>query len=315
MFFGHLYVIVTGAESLTSWHFDQMGVLSFFVHTSLVLMLSMERSPANGRDWFLSFYLRRSFRIYPLSMVCVTIAMILHRSPAISEPVVYWTWPQYFSNLALTTNLLFTPVMVGGLWTLPIEVQMYITLPFLFLAGRKYGLKLLGALWLLAIPVAFAQLRTTRRLDVLGYVPCFIAGAIAWRLSTMAPRRIPGWLWPFAMVSVWPVFFAARHGNDMPFRWAYCLVLGLALPWFQEFSWAPLVRVAHWIAKYSYGIYLSHIALMLWCFNLPVPRPAQLAVFVPLAVATPVAMFHFIEDPMIRFGQRLAKRLFDPARS
>ena len=54
------------------------GVYLFFVHTCLVSMYSMERSHLNGRAPVENFYIRRIFRIYPLSMIAVLAAVALH---------------------------------------------------------------------------------------------------------------------------------------------------------------------------------------------------------------------------------------------
>ncbi len=90
------------------------------------------------------------------------------------------------------------------------------------------------------------------------------------------------------------------------YRWAFCLVLGLAIPWFEEMRFRPLVRATHLIAKYSYGIYLSHVAVMLFALHLPLPAPARWTVLVLLAIACPLAMYHLIEHPMIQVGQKAA---------
>jgi peptidoglycan/LPS O-acetylase OafA/YrhL len=54
------------------------GVLLFFVHTSLVLMYSMDRSGLTGPSLLKNFYIRRIFRIYPLSILTVLVALLLH---------------------------------------------------------------------------------------------------------------------------------------------------------------------------------------------------------------------------------------------
>jgi peptidoglycan/LPS O-acetylase OafA/YrhL len=310
VFFAHLHDIWTGQRSMIGWHFAQMGVLIFFVHTSMVLMLSLERTKTGVGALFGSFYLRRFFRLYPFSAFCVTMAMLLGRSPEMAAPLRHWHWSEYLSNLMLTTNLTYTDNMVGGLWTLPLEVQMYVTLPCLFLLGRARSTGAIMLLWVLSVPLALLQSHTSARLNVLGYAPCFIAGVIAWKLSLWGRRRLSGWLWPFAFVATWPVFFFATHENDMYFRWLFCLSLGLVIPWFEEIQFAPLQVAAQFLAKYSYGIYLSHIALIMWISGMSVPLAARVALLAFLAVIVPVAIFHLIEHPMIAVGHRLAERLF-----
>src|ERR1700744_2238219 len=51
--------------------FGRLGLLLFFVHTSLVLSYSLARIPARGWELFRTFMVRRVFRLYPLSIFCV----------------------------------------------------------------------------------------------------------------------------------------------------------------------------------------------------------------------------------------------------
>lgn len=308
--FGHLYDLTHATHSLTAWHFAQLGVLIFFVHTSMVLMLSLERASDTGGKLFATFYLRRFFRLYPLSIFCVTLAFVLDADPDAIQGVRHWTWPEFFFNATLTANLADAPYMVGGLWTLPLEVQMYVVLPFLFLFCRARPVTHLLAIWVLSVGLGLLAPMLSGRLNVLRFAPCFVAGVLAWRLSLIVPRRLTGWLWPLVFVTTWLVFFLATRENSAPFRWAFCLTLGLLLPWFSEFNWDPFARLCHIVAKYSYGIYLSHVAVMLLGLGMPWSLPLQLVAIAVLMVICPFAMFHLIEQPMIRFGNRLAIRLF-----
>lgn len=93
------------------------GVLLFFVHTSLVLMQSMQRSRLTGVNLIKSFYLRRFFRIYPLSILTVLAAVALHLH-ANGRGIVFGHRPQPLelaSNLLLVQNLTYSDSIVGPL--------------------------------------------------------------------------------------------------------------------------------------------------------------------------------------------------------
>src|SRR5262245_53945778 len=64
---------------LLTFHIGHAGVLAFFVHTSLVLMYSLDRTggAAGSAPWFGRFYLRRGLRIYPLAIACVVAVVTL----------------------------------------------------------------------------------------------------------------------------------------------------------------------------------------------------------------------------------------------
>jgi peptidoglycan/LPS O-acetylase OafA/YrhL len=86
------------------------GVLIFFVHTSLVLMLSLERQWKRGRDdLFLTFMIRRVFRILPLSVLVLVLIIAFRLPQATLEPGKFIgatpTGWEIFCNLALIQNL------------------------------------------------------------------------------------------------------------------------------------------------------------------------------------------------------------------
>jgi peptidoglycan/LPS O-acetylase OafA/YrhL len=88
----------------------RFGVLLFFVHTSLVLMLSMRRLGLAGLRLYTTFMVRRIFRIYPLSILTVALVIAFHIpfAPWFSGAMGAYAWPgwlELLSNLTLIQTL------------------------------------------------------------------------------------------------------------------------------------------------------------------------------------------------------------------
>jgi peptidoglycan/LPS O-acetylase OafA/YrhL len=64
-------------------------------------------------------------------------------------------------------------------------------------------------------------------------------------------------------------------------------------------------RVCHFVAKYSYGIYLWHLFGLWISFNLLAPGTpySRLALTVLTTLAAAIASYHLIEAPAIRLGK------------
>jgi peptidoglycan/LPS O-acetylase OafA/YrhL len=312
VFGGHTAHTGLGLENDWVWRFDQMGVLIFFVHTSLVLMRSLDRADGSTRSLFPAFYIRRAFRIYPLSVVCVLTAYICSYSPDSQGGFSRrWTLGELAANATLTQNLFYVDGMWGGLWTLPLEVQMYVCLPFLYVAFRRRQPGWLVALWAISVPIAVVQQAKVGRLGILGYLPCFLGGVIAWRLEDRVRPRFPALFFPGAVACVSVAWLTTGREYNMYHRWVFCLLLGLTLPHFEDLRSPWIVRPAKVLAKYSYGIYMSHTIALAIAFGLitGVAPPVRWVVFAIFAIALPFLMYHVVENPMIRLGQRIAKRV------
>ena len=314
-----------GATWSFLWHLGQLGVLIFFVHTSLVLMWSLERSSAQGGQLFGQFYVRRAFRIYPLSIVFVLLAYCFD---ARWSPVSLWpnlTLTQYLFMKGSVPNI---PPSVTPLWSLPLEIEMYVLLPFLFLVFRKRPVRLLFAAWIASVAVALAQPRLGEGFAILRYVPCFLGGIIAWRLMRERGRRsLPDWLWPIAIAAVSVIWMLSRERRYSLYIAAFGLCLGLAAPLFREIRWSKLRTASKLIARYSYAIYLSHFPIMLYVtrgrpwdpprFKVIPPmnaishyaRPINAVLIVALTAAASLLLYHGIEKPGIQLGRTIAQWL------
>jgi len=291
--------------------------MTFFVHTCLVLMWSAERLRLDGRQLFAAFYVRRLFRIYPLSIFCVLAVYCLsHRwwnigplcHPGPMTPARLWM------NITLTQGLFRSvptslPWTIVPLWSLPLEVQMYILLPALFIVLRNRPMWWVFGVWVLSVFVALAQPWLGDRFLGFLYAPCFLGGVIAWRFAkTYHGPRLPGWLWPPALLAVSMIWMAATPRYVDCCRNAFGLFLGFSIPLFGEIPWNFVKTTSRLVAKYSYGIYLSHFPiLMIVLLRLPHHgRLTRCSTLILLFLAIPLLLYHGVEAPGIHYGKRLA---------
>ena len=274
-------------------------------------MHSMQRSGMSGGHLLRNFYVRRFFRIYPLSILAVLAALALSLDSDINgiAGLSQGAWPgklSLISNLLLVQNLTQVKSIVNVLWSLPYEVQMYFLLPFLFMwiRGRRMFWPLI-MLWLGSLVAATIQphIPALGRLSILLFIPNFLAGLIAFTLPRSA--RIRAFLWPVFVIGLVVAFtLKPERGTG----WVLCLALGILIPYFAELT-TPWVRaVSQRIATYSYGIYLSHQFSIWIAFGLlgSLSLWLRIPVLIGLLVLLPVLVYHGIEKPMIRAGIRLA---------
>lgn len=294
------------------WFLGRFGVLVFFVHTSLVLMMSLDRIELSKRPLFSAFYIRRFFRIYPLAMVCVALIVIFHLPQSTHVNWFNPDWSTIWANFFLCTNLFYKGNITSVLWTLPLEVQMYVLLPILYLIGKKYRLRGMALVWLAGVAAAYIQPHIAGRLTIASYVPCFVAGVISYFVGFgSVRRRLPFIGWPVAIVAAASIFFVFGSGSRYEAAWAMCLAIGLAAPLFADLKPSLLQKTSAWVARYSYGIYLTHMYALWAALVVLKDQPLWLrcGVLIVLSVGLPVLFYKLVEAPMIKLGSRLANRL------
>lgn len=293
-----------------SWNVAWLGVVGvfmFFVHTSLVLMWSLERKPH-----MVDFYIRRIFRIYPLAIAAIALALIF-RIPTMQNVSgdTFFVMPGFrniVANLMLLQNVFSGSNILGVMWSLPLEIEMYFLLPFLFFFVRQnFVLWPLLALWG-ATAIYDRSAFSTDSISFMVCVPYFLSGIIAYVLFGKVRPRLPAFLMPILILTLLCVFMirpSLRNG------WWLALVIGLALPLFRSLRNRWVAIPSHHLAKYSYGIYLVHpfcITIgvnLLHGYNLAIRIGA---ILVPMALIV-VPAYHLLEKPMIDLGARVAARI------
>jgi peptidoglycan/LPS O-acetylase OafA/YrhL len=280
-------------------------------------MFSLERQQAEFPDKvrYFSFLTRRAFRIYPLSMSIVLLVVFLklpvtHLSNGIFQTTEL-SWAGVVSNLFLVQNLSETESVIAPLWSLPYEVEMYIFLPALYLLALKTK-TVLPMIMLWAV-FAFSahqadNLQLSAIADLLAYSPFFLTGVVAFKLARKPTLGLPAALWLPTIGILTAIYL--RDPTLMSGR-VCCLVLGMAAPQFRDLTNGTLRRLFQTIARYSYGVYLTHFICIWLAFQELswMPVWTQWLVLAMTCALAPFIFYHLIEEPMIRFGRIMAARM------
>jgi peptidoglycan/LPS O-acetylase OafA/YrhL len=294
------------------------GVLLFFVHTSLVLLLSMQRmKPSNLA---LSFYIRRAFRIYPLCWVCIALVLTTGLTDVDHQKILQMGWRGIVASTLILQNVIRYPNIEMPLWSLPWEVQMYLFLLAFYLFLSKHARKSAPlAMWVGATGLAMActTLSVPRAFHAAIFPPMFIGGMVAFRLLRGAPVKLPSFMWPLGVVALMVARCSLLDGvlidttRNATVNAITCLALGLGIPLFEEVRSRWLSYPAHQIAKYSYGIYLLHVPCLALVFlHLPpLPLPLKIGTFLAITGVASAFTYHLIEHPLIQLGGSIARRL------
>jgi len=312
------------------------GVALFFVISGFCIHLSFRQSE---QTWG-GFFIRRFFRLYPAYILALIFVMVMLFMRHLSEDVrLGYFWNQ-FSTHALFIHNFFSGTFKGtnaALWSLAVEVQLYLLYPLLIALSAKLGwrksLLMLAGLevslqaaagmasaagtawghvieisantpfgfwfsWALGAVIADAYLKK-QPLPFVKIHPLFWLGLVV--LMDFIKPLGPFWFTGFALCGAGLIsrcLSASKPG-----------ILGFML------SWKVLAKIGLW----SYSLYLLHYPLLEVYNNLVdwyFPQSHQsrpmylLLMFCTWAAIIPMAglWYQTIEIPGIALGKRLLKK-------
>lgn len=273
VFLSH-FKVLTGAE-LFYWPISgPMRVSGFFVISGFLIIRSYYRS-RNLLD-YAKKRIRRIVPAYALTVVACALLLSLVSSFSFSE---------YFSSNAfyryLAANLTFMnflqptlpgvfsgnlqPVINGSLWTLKVEVVLYLFVPFLVLFLRKKPFLIFAGLYVLSFSfyyymnylydISGETIYLTLKKQFLGQIRFFISGAALLFYFDFFKRRIK-WVLPVALL----IFFLQYFVQSVAVEIVYPLALAVVLISFAYF-FKSLAAVSR-IGDLSYGFYLYHFPVI-----------------------------------------------------
>lgn len=283
-----------------------LGVLIFFVHTSFVLMHSLQLKYFTSKIKFLSFYIKRIFRVYPLSITAVIIYYIINSEKEISIKLL-------ISNIFLIQNLVFFEDLPGEksvpgiLWTLPYEIQFYILLPFIFNMLKKNYNKIIYLYIFTIIFILINKYFNTPLFNIFKYLPCFLSGIIGYIYKSKVKLNIFYLLFfIFLSIIILPLVAAKNIIPSNIIGVVFCFVLGLLVSNSREVKNKFAVLISRLIAKYSYGIYIFHIFIINIYVNLEIFFFYKLILTIFTLSIIVLASYHSLESPMIKIGKKLS---------
>jgi peptidoglycan/LPS O-acetylase OafA/YrhL len=227
-----------------------------------------------------------------------------------------WIGGKPLGAAELWSNLLLVQTFTGfrswptPLWTLPYELLMYLFLPALFVFARRSISRML-TVYLAALALAAGLWATSIYPIFIGFTPCFLAGALAYFLSIRTQPFVGPWVL-FSVVGIGVALIAWCGLSDfkyMPLFWLLCLSTGIVISLCREITFRPLVAGAATVARYSYGIYLTHITAMGLTLMGDGAWYWRVMAFAALQAALAITAYRLIEAPGMRYGAKLAQRM------
>lgn len=314
--YGHSYAIsgIPGAaDHLTrqGWglYSGTIAVQIFFVVSGFLVTGAWLRRPD------LAFFLQsRALRIVPAYLACLAISALLLGAMLTDLPLAQYyadplTWRYIWKNLTFSPEMVWTlpgvfagnphPNTVNGsLWTLVVEVRVYVWLAIFGLLGlldrreRFFHAALILACALYA-PYALPMMPMDEFLRLGGF---FLAGCAFYRWRDLIPFH-------GALFAALFVLAVLAHGGT----W-FLTLLGLALAYgVFWFAYGPRFLLGfNRLGDYSYGVYLWGFPIQQVVAQLlPVPTPTRITLIaLPCAIAAGALSWHLLEKPLLRLRRR-----------
>jgi peptidoglycan/LPS O-acetylase OafA/YrhL len=275
----------------------------------------------NSPSWF-RFFVRRFLRIAPPYWVALVLSAGVW---AVIGDISAEGWQRIGSSALMVQNYWGLGGQVStnpSLWSLPVELELYLVYPLAWWIGNRVGWT-----WMLLLAVAvsasaqYASLRGAGWLD--GSFPKFWAlwCAGAWVAEQNALDRLPQWNLGWGAALLVTAAFAVGTELVAPLQpltpWAWGVVGLLALLWAVApcgagpiVSRMPTAWLA-WIGRFSYSLYLIHYPLFqgagyLWRQHFGDKPHSLLVALVAVVAVVPLAwLFHrLIELPSHRLARR-----------
>jgi len=193
MFRLFLAVLVLLHHGLRVFPVGRFAVFAFFILSGYWVSRMYQEFYSKKEKSYLLFLYSRVFRLYPLYLLCTAIMLIVTRFIILGHYNVQLTptlgFKEYsFMALLLPLNLLNFQLLVPA-WSLAVEMQFYLVVPFIMWLVLKVNWKILFVILLLVS--TYFSYHKMYKLDesVLAYLVYFFMGMIIYLKSMIVSKK------------------------------------------------------------------------------------------------------------------------------
>jgi peptidoglycan/LPS O-acetylase OafA/YrhL len=297
----------------------ETGVVAFFLVSGFVIPLSLEKTANFGLFW-----LHRILRIYPLYLTIFVIDLALDESDVLHNPAVLLR--TIGAHLLLIQEYVHVENLVGGSWTLSLEMVWYIIISGLFLLSLNKRLNLLiaGSIAVSLVSWIICSLGHHVPMGRLSMLLCCVTGLVCYRyeqggLSQAAFYKLLGLMGSMIVLNfaVGDVIFPARHPTSsfaMTFdSWSLAAIL-FFVPFATRGAEFWRHSVLAFLGCISYSVYLTHPVVLFIFALIPIHGVLLIVCTFVVTILTSIVTYRLIELPPIRFGhgRKAISEVFTP---
>jgi peptidoglycan/LPS O-acetylase OafA/YrhL len=328
------YINKFGIYHESNWHFWQYGVQMFFVLSGFLIsdILIKNKNASNKAKIFKNFFVRRILRLFPIYYLLVLVLVILKDEFVIQH--LFW-FLSYTANIKFYLEGGLVDVWSNHMWTLSIEEQFYLILPFLMVYTPK-KFELFIPLTLISIALVYKSLNSYghphslllhAQTDTLGM------GVLLAVLKNRYPKyfdfitgRAAKFLLLIGFILSLVLFYTPNKTMAVEFHFNYILVLTFGLLIANTTTgFGGLLgkifenKVLVYLGKITYGLYLYHkiipLILLIFINKLDIVLD-NLIVYYLVNMFILLVVTHFswklIEMPILKLKSRFEYRVATP---
>lgn len=266
---------------------------------------------------------KRFFRIYPILIAALVFTYFIdlasyHFAPGNPRLGEHDTWTFLANFFALQGVLSNAFGSNGPLWTLSIEIQLYVFYLLLFPFRKRYGI---GATVILVLAITFISAAIANPEKTTYFAPYLISWCIGAYVAEFRPPS--GWMRHFRARLVFLSFFFLGLGCVSYFKISYIafilwsLGFGILLPVLLSEHWKSniLARTLSGVGNFSYSLYIIHVPVIVFLssyfFSGEKSDSILLTIsFFLIAIMAGYLFYLAVERPAISFLRKLSTRSF-----